>query len=131
MATDFSIALADVQNIKTVELTGLGVIKVKKLDSSAGFTIKDGEFRMMKLSVQMNQLGKSIQELSAEEQEAQADSLVKSMDKPLEEIKAIREYEKQAYDVVGNGMSLLLVFNATSHTIDNPILSVQANVCNR
>ncbi len=98
MATDFSIALADVQNIKTVELTGLGVIKVKKLDSSAGFTIKDGEFRMMKLSVQMNQLGKSIQELSAEEQEAQADSLVKSMDKPLEEIKAIREYEKQAYD---------------------------------
>jgi len=98
MATDFSIALADVQNIKTVELTGLGVIKVKKLDSSVGFTIKDGEFRMMKLSVQMNQLGKSIQELSAEEQEAQADSLVKSMDKPLEEIKAIREYEKQAYD---------------------------------
>ena len=98
MATDFSISLADVQNIKTVELTGLGVIKVKKLDSSVGFTIKDGEFRMMKLSVQMNQLGKSIQELSAEEQEAQADSLVKSMDKPLEEIKAIREYEKQAYD---------------------------------
>ena len=98
MATDFSISLADVQNIKTVELTGLGVIKVKKLDSSVGFTIKDGEFRMMKLSVKMNQLGKSIQELSAEEQEAQADSLVKSMDKPLEEIKAIREYEKQAYD---------------------------------
>lgn len=95
---ELSISLSNVQNIKTVNIEGLGVFKVRRLGPGEEYDLSTKRRRLMKISQEMVKIKKKIDNVPGEsEKEALALKNLDYINKLSDEITDIQKYELDAY----------------------------------
>lgn len=95
---DISISLSNVQNIKTVNIEGLGVFKVRRLGPGEEYDLSTKRRRLAKIAEEMGVIKKHIDELKTEEEkESYALKHMGKIDALSEEIGSIQKHELDTY----------------------------------
>lgn len=95
---ELSISLSNVQNIKTVNIEGLGVFKVRRLGPGEEYDLSIKRRRLMKISQEMVKIKQEIDGASTDpEKEALALKSLDRINKLSDEIADIQKYELDAY----------------------------------
>ena len=95
---DISIALSDVQNVKTLEVKGMGDFVVRKLGPGEELNLSVKRRRLVQISSEMTALKDEMDKLTDdEERDKFATKHLKHIDKLSEEITQIQKYELDTY----------------------------------
>lgn len=97
--TEITISLSDIQNIKTVNIEGLGVLKIRKLGSGEDLDLSVKRRRINKLVDELdsiyNRMG--LLDLKKPSDEKKFDKLSKQAEELGDEISEIKRYEFETY----------------------------------
>lgn len=94
---EISISLSNVQNIKTVNIEGLGVFKVRRLGPGEEYDLSTKRRRLTKIADEMVKIKAEIDKLDDAAKEAYAQSELPKIDKLSDEIAQIQMNELDVY----------------------------------
>jgi len=94
---DITISLGNIQNIKTVEIEGLGILKIRKLGSGEDLDLSFKQRRMNKLIDELTSISFVGLDARKPKDVKKIDSLAKKADSIQEEISEIKKSEFELY----------------------------------
>lgn len=94
---ELTISLSNIQNIKTVNITGLGVFRVRRIGPGEEYDLSMKRRRLVKIAAEMVRLKSDMDKLSGAEREEFASKALPQIDKLSNEIVDIQKYELDTY----------------------------------
>lgn len=94
---DFQIALQNIQNIKTVDIEGVGLFRVRKLGAGEELDLSSKLRRLLDISKKLQALKLDEIDASTEEGQAKFAAVSETVDKYSEEISQIKKFELETY----------------------------------
>jgi len=95
--TDISISLNNIQNIKTVNIEGVGIVKVRRLGSGEELDLSSKIRRLGKLIDELSRIDFTVLDANKPEDLAKITKLTRRVEELSDEISAIKESEFEVY----------------------------------